>query len=398
MAGSPHSLRSPLAGRRAARRSEETSRGPRRELLPCVDRFRRWSRSQRAACGCRGKVMRRIQKLLSVAAPVVVAVTGLNASAVSAAAPQAPLTMLQWRSEIGQVSAVGSGCFQASFPSLVWHATTCVTAPERPFAPAPAPSRRSGPDTVGNGPTTRPWSRAPSPRRPARLPMSAPRSPRRARSAAQVPRRPTTSRCSSIPQFFSGSPACSGASIPANCQAWQQFVYTTDGNIVFMQYWLIDYNASCPSRLVHLLERLLHQQRRQHVSAALTAKSLATLHAFGQRKVRRKGRGGADHRLAMRRSPRARTPRSTSPPSGTPPNGTCSVTAAAVRPTSARHHVRSRDKAHGHQFVGAHLRQGGLHRRDEQPQTRRHPGARERVVSDDGLRADERHDRHRELR
>ncbi len=53
--------------------------------------------------------------------------------------------------EIGQVSAVGSGCFQASFPSLVWHATTCVTAPERPFAPAPAPSRWSGPDTVGNG-------------------------------------------------------------------------------------------------------------------------------------------------------------------------------------------------------------------------------------------------------
>jgi hypothetical protein len=51
-------------------------------------------------------------------------------------------------------------------------------------------------------------------------------------------------------QFFSGSPACARSSVPADCQAWQQFVYTYNGGgtgDVFMQYWLIDYNATCPS-------------------------------------------------------------------------------------------------------------------------------------------------------
>jgi hypothetical protein len=51
-------------------------------------------------------------------------------------------------------------------------------------------------------------------------------------------------------QFFSNSPACAGASNPSSCQAWQQFVYTYENastGYAFMQYWLIDYNASCPS-------------------------------------------------------------------------------------------------------------------------------------------------------
>jgi hypothetical protein len=51
-------------------------------------------------------------------------------------------------------------------------------------------------------------------------------------------------------QFFSGSPACNGSSNPSNCLAWQQFVYTFDSSTtgsVFMQYWLINFNATCPS-------------------------------------------------------------------------------------------------------------------------------------------------------
>ncbi len=50
-------------------------------------------------------------------------------------------------------------------------------------------------------------------------------------------------------QFFSGSPACSGSGNPANCLAWQQFVYAYSSGVglVFMQYWLINYDATCPS-------------------------------------------------------------------------------------------------------------------------------------------------------
>ncbi len=47
-------------------------------------------------------------------------------------------------------------------------------------------------------------------------------------------------------QFFS-SPACSKSSDPGKCQGWQQFVYETSTNTVFMQYWLLNYAAKCPS-------------------------------------------------------------------------------------------------------------------------------------------------------
>jgi hypothetical protein len=51
-------------------------------------------------------------------------------------------------------------------------------------------------------------------------------------------------------QFFAGSPACSGSGNPADCQAWQQFVYTYESpasSYLFMQYWLISYGATCPA-------------------------------------------------------------------------------------------------------------------------------------------------------
>jgi hypothetical protein len=49
-------------------------------------------------------------------------------------------------------------------------------------------------------------------------------------------------------QFFSGSPACSHSGDPANCQGWQQFLYNYSDNTgyIFMQYWLINYDATCP--------------------------------------------------------------------------------------------------------------------------------------------------------
>jgi hypothetical protein len=49
-------------------------------------------------------------------------------------------------------------------------------------------------------------------------------------------------------EYFS-TPACSGSGDPSNCQGWQQFVYAYQSRItgdVFMQYWLINYDASCP--------------------------------------------------------------------------------------------------------------------------------------------------------
>jgi hypothetical protein len=44
------------------------------------------------------------------------------------------------------------------------------------------------------------------------------------------------------------SPACSGSPNPA-CRGWEQFAFLNNGSagVVFLQYWLIQYNTTCPS-------------------------------------------------------------------------------------------------------------------------------------------------------
>jgi hypothetical protein len=84
-------------------------------------------------------------------------------------------------------------------------------------------------------------------------------------------------------QFFSGSPACAKSGDPSGCLAWQQFAYTYNGGgtgDVFMQYWLINYDASCPSGWYSYSEDCYTNSNASEVSQ-LTAKELATLKLSG---------------------------------------------------------------------------------------------------------------------
>lgn len=75
-------------------------------------------------------------------------VGGLLASAGTAWANQQTVrTKAQWQAAIAHVPQPGRGCYQASYPSLRWHAVKCVTAPRVPFAPA---TTHKG-STVGDG-------------------------------------------------------------------------------------------------------------------------------------------------------------------------------------------------------------------------------------------------------
>jgi hypothetical protein len=53
-------------------------------------------------------------------------------------------------------------------------------------------------------------------------------------------------------QFFKDPPACAHSAKPADCYGWQQFVYayhySGTTNEVFMQYWLLYYDAKCPAK------------------------------------------------------------------------------------------------------------------------------------------------------
>jgi len=169
-----------------------------------------------------------------------------SGSAVSGAA------RAQWQSSIARVAEKDSGCYQASYPSLSWQSVACVTAPDIPLVPAAphAAVRHAGPVTVGDGTDySAVVSGLISKASGTFTDVSSGISEKGdvGGSGSQVSNSFSLQLNS---QFFAGSPACSKSSDPSDCQAWQQFVYTYNGGNtgdVYMQYWLIDYDATCPS-------------------------------------------------------------------------------------------------------------------------------------------------------
>jgi hypothetical protein len=221
--------------------------------------------------------MRTMQKFLGVAAPVVLAVAAINGGTAAAASQPRPLTTLEWQAEIGQVAAVGSGCFQASFPALVWHAATCVTAPERPFVPA---------KVVGNGHDYSAKVSGLISKATGTFTNVSSNITEKGQIGGAGSKKANEFSLQLNTEFFSGSPACAGTGSPSTCQAWQQFVYTTDQNIVFMQYWLINYDASCPSSWITysgagFIDCYTNSSASVLSGSALTAKSLATISLSG---------------------------------------------------------------------------------------------------------------------
>jgi hypothetical protein len=136
------------------------------------------------------------------------------------------------------------GCYTATYPATTWKKVQCVPAPKIPFIPRRGPR----PLVVGNGDDI----------------------------SAQTPSGTITQTFGffenvtnvtsetglignsgtpvnnaytlQINTNFMTSTACSG-SPNANCQGWEQFVYFNNGaaGAAFIQYWLIQYNATCPA-------------------------------------------------------------------------------------------------------------------------------------------------------
>jgi hypothetical protein len=142
-----------------------------------------------------------------------------------------------WREAIAQTEVPAQGCFHASYPSLAWNKIECVVAPNIPYRP------RSGriSQTVGDGNDY----------------------------AAEVTTGLINKTIGSFPKDtgvktetgllgandyslqlnsnFMNTAACNGASDPAKCLDWEQFVYSSGYDAAFMQYWLINWNNPCPT-------------------------------------------------------------------------------------------------------------------------------------------------------
>ena len=142
-----------------------------------------------------------------------------------------------WREAIVQTELPAEGCFQASYPSLSWNKVECKVAPNIPFIPRKGPKSQ----TVGNGADY----------------AAAVTSGLIKKSIGSFPAvKGVTSETGSggandyslqLNSNFMNNAACAGAAVPANCLDWQQFIYASGFQAVFMQSWLIFWNNPCPT-------------------------------------------------------------------------------------------------------------------------------------------------------
>jgi hypothetical protein len=162
----------------------------------------------------------------------------LSGPADAAATP----SLATWKDTIATSRTPGAGCFTADFPSVHWRRISCTVAPLRPYVPR---SGRSG-RTVGNGDDYAAVTASlTATAKGSFYGISGLRNEKNDGIKNQYSLQLNTN-------FFSGSPACKHAQTPSSCLAWEQFVFAENGDpdpggILFMQYWLINYNNTCPS-------------------------------------------------------------------------------------------------------------------------------------------------------
>lgn len=176
--------------------------------------------------------------LLASAGAISLMLAGVAASAGASTV----MTKPQWQAAIAKVSAPGSGCYNASYPTLQWHAVNCVTARNVPLAPS----------KVGNGVDYSAQVSGTISKATGTFTDVSSNISEKGQVLGTGPKVANSFSLQLNTEFFSGSPTCSGSSNPSKCLAWQQFVYGydycgTNDSCIFMQYWLIDYNATCPS-------------------------------------------------------------------------------------------------------------------------------------------------------
>jgi hypothetical protein len=194
--------------------------------------------------------LRRTKQCLGILALMAFAAAIVGAGAVPAATQ--PRTKAQWQAAIAHVPEPGTGCYHASYPALQWHAVKCVAAPK--FLGAPAlPSRSvtpAVPAMVGGSGSD--YSAKVSGLISQATGTFQDVSPNITEKGKVDNTGSEIANALSLQlntQFFSGSPACSHSGDPASCQGWQQFLYNYSNSTgyVFMQYWLINYDATCPA-------------------------------------------------------------------------------------------------------------------------------------------------------
>jgi len=152
--------------------------------------------------------------------------------------------LANWQRMMRQTPKPAKGCFEASYPETEWREAQCTTAPDIPLLPAGR--NGSGAETVGNGTDY------------AALVTGAITSATGEFDSVSGVDTETDSKQGANAFTLQlntnnfKSAVCKDASTPANCQAWEQFVFSNgpNGGSAYIQYWLLGYGSSCPAPAV----------------------------------------------------------------------------------------------------------------------------------------------------
>lgn len=168
----------------------------------------------------------------------IIAATCVLMTASHASTPAADRLQQIWRDTIAHTPAPGEGCFNASYPLLVWRQVRCVTAPKSEFAQLHITGRGG---RAGGGDDYAAKTKH-------LISIAAGFFPEvKNLKSEQGPGGANDFSLQLNSNFIPNDKACAGSSTPQYCQSWVQFVFVNQYQNAFMQYWLQYYNATCPT-------------------------------------------------------------------------------------------------------------------------------------------------------
>jgi len=138
-------------------------------------------------------------------------------------------TREEWRAAMDALPTPQEGCFAATYPNVEWRQTVCVTAPQRPYPPALGSST----DLVGDGNDVSGYINTHITSAIGSFPTVTGVTSEEGYVGGEPPLVANTCSLQLNTQFFS-TKACNGE---ADCEGWQQFVYSSSEGVAFMQYW-----------------------------------------------------------------------------------------------------------------------------------------------------------------
>jgi hypothetical protein len=190
----------------------------------------------------------KMRRIIYMLGSVAIALTIMGSGTAFAASHPSAQTKAQWHEEISNLRTPGSGCYHASYPALQWHATPCLVAPNVPLVPRM--QTRGGPLTIGNGSDYAAQVTGKISQATGTFTNVSSNLTEKGQIGGVGPQVKNAFTLQLNSEFFS-TPVCSGSGTPSECLGWQQFIYayhySGNTNVVFMQYWLLNWDTTCPA-------------------------------------------------------------------------------------------------------------------------------------------------------